>query len=205
MADLYPTQGTGYRGRLAPSPTGYLHIGHACTFWTAYQRALLHDGALVLRNEDLDPQRSKPELAKAMIEDLAWLGIRWQEAPTSADHLRPMNKAAGGNCISKPGASCATKDSSIPVPVRERIWRRQLQLPTMSMMSLSIRDTVAAKSARPETTLFQRVQIGDFLFLMVSRSHLTICDKAGKASSGARTSATSLYGGGTMFLPTNLP
>ncbi len=66
-----------YTGRLAPSPTGLLHLGHAATFWTAYQRAQQHQGTLLLRNEDLDPQRSKPEYADAMIEDLAWLGIKW--------------------------------------------------------------------------------------------------------------------------------
>ena len=74
-------QALRYRGRLAPSPTGRLHIGHACTFWTAYQRAIAHKGTLVFRDEDLDPQRSKAEFAQAMIEDLHWLGIRWQEGP----------------------------------------------------------------------------------------------------------------------------
>ena len=78
----FPTMpASPYRGRLAPSPTGLLHIGHACTFWTAYQRALEHDGTLVFRNEDLDPQRSKTKFAEAMIEDLRWLGINWQEGP----------------------------------------------------------------------------------------------------------------------------
>ena len=70
-----------YRGRIAPSPTGYLHLGHARTFWTAYQRALQPNGTLIFRNEDLDPQRSKPEFAQAMLDDLRWLGIRWQEGP----------------------------------------------------------------------------------------------------------------------------
>jgi len=54
-----------------------LHLGHAATFWTAYQRAQEHDGTLLLRNEDLDPQRSRQEFVDAMIEDLAWLGIEW--------------------------------------------------------------------------------------------------------------------------------
>ena len=63
-----------YRGRLAPSPTGLLHIGHARTFWIAYQRAVAHDGTLVLRNEDLDQPRCKPEFVEAMIEDLKWFG-----------------------------------------------------------------------------------------------------------------------------------
>lgn len=66
-----------YIGRLAPSPTGLLHIGHAATFWTAYERAQQHGGTLLLRNEDLDSQRSKREFAEAMVEDLAWLGITW--------------------------------------------------------------------------------------------------------------------------------
>jgi glutamyl/glutaminyl-tRNA synthetase len=66
-----------YTGRLAPSPTGLLHLGHAGTFWTAYQRAREHKGTLLLRNEDLDPQRSKQQYVDAMIEDLAWLGIEW--------------------------------------------------------------------------------------------------------------------------------
>lgn len=70
---------SGYRGRIAPSPTGLMHVGHARTFWTAYQRAMEAGGVLVFRDEDLDPQRSKPEFAEAMIEDLRWLGINWQE------------------------------------------------------------------------------------------------------------------------------
>jgi glutamyl-tRNA synthetase len=70
-----------YRGRLAPSPTGYLHVGHARTFWTAYQRARDAGGTLAMRMEDLDPERSKSSYAEAAYEDLRWLGIRWQEGP----------------------------------------------------------------------------------------------------------------------------
>lgn len=78
-----------YRGRIAPSPTGLLHIGHARTFWQAYKRARDADGTLVLRNEDLDPQRSRPEFAAAMIEDLRWLGIAWQEGPDVGGPFAP--------------------------------------------------------------------------------------------------------------------
>lgn len=70
-----------YRGRIAPTPTGRLHLGHAATFRIAYQRAVEAKGTVVLRVEDLDPQRCKPEFAGAAIEDLAWLGIRWDEGP----------------------------------------------------------------------------------------------------------------------------
>lgn len=70
-----------YRGRIAPSPTGYLHLGHARTFWTAYERAVAANGTLIFRDEDLDPQRCRPEYVRAMYEDLRWLGIEWQEGP----------------------------------------------------------------------------------------------------------------------------
>lgn len=70
-----------YRGRLAPSPTGFLHLGHARTFWIAWQRARAAGGKLVFRNEDLDYQRCKPEFVSAMYEDLRWLGLDWDEGP----------------------------------------------------------------------------------------------------------------------------
>jgi len=72
---------TPYRGRVAPSPTGLLHIGHARTFWIAVQRARENQGTLIFRNEDLDAQRCRPEFVAAMYEDLRWLGIDWQEGP----------------------------------------------------------------------------------------------------------------------------
>lgn len=68
-----------YIGRLAPSPTGLLHLGHAATFWQAFQRARAANGTLLFRNDDLDPHRSRPEFVTAMIEDLAWLGVTWQD------------------------------------------------------------------------------------------------------------------------------
>ncbi len=70
-----------YRGRLAPSPTGYLHVGHARTFWIACQRAVDRGGVLVLRNEDLDAGRCRPAYVEAMYEDLRWFGLNWQEGP----------------------------------------------------------------------------------------------------------------------------
>lgn len=72
---------TEYRGRIAPSPTGYLHVGHARTFWIAQERARANRGKLILRNEDLDRDRCKPEFVSAMIQDLQWFGFEWQEGP----------------------------------------------------------------------------------------------------------------------------
>src|SRR5687767_15559116 len=80
---------SSYRGRLAPSPTGHLHLGHARTFWAAYERARAAGGALALRNEDLDPARSRAEFADAMLEDLKWLGVEWQEGPDVGGPFAP--------------------------------------------------------------------------------------------------------------------
>jgi glutamyl-tRNA synthetase len=82
-----------YRGRIAPSPTGYLHVGHARTFWIAQRRANEHGGLLVLRNEDLDPARSKSEFARAMIDDLRWFGFAWQEGPDIGGPFAPYNQS----------------------------------------------------------------------------------------------------------------
>jgi glutamyl/glutaminyl-tRNA synthetase len=84
---------SGYRGRLAPSPTGLLHVGHARTFWIAAQRAIQNRGTLILRNEDLDPQRSRAEFVRAMMEDLRWLGIHWSEGPDGGGPYGPYSQS----------------------------------------------------------------------------------------------------------------
>jgi glutamyl-tRNA synthetase len=70
-----------YRGRLAPTPTGYLHVGHARTFALAADRARRAGGTLILRIEDLDAARCRPEFTQAAVEDLRWLGLGWDEGP----------------------------------------------------------------------------------------------------------------------------
>ena len=82
-----PVKPPSYRGRIAPSPTGLVHLGHARTFWTAAQRA--KEGVLIFRNEDLDPQRCRAEFVEAMFDDLHWLGIQWQEGPDCGGPVAP--------------------------------------------------------------------------------------------------------------------
>lgn len=91
-----PVSCPAYRGRLAPSPTGRLHLGHARTFWTAYRRAEAAGGTLVLRNDDLDRDRSRPEFVAGFLEDLRWLGIRWQEGPDSGGAFGPYSQSERG-------------------------------------------------------------------------------------------------------------
>lgn len=70
---------SGYVGRLAPSPTGALHLGNARTFMIAWLRARSVGGKVVFRMEDLDHPRDKPGAAAQAIEDLRWLGFDWDE------------------------------------------------------------------------------------------------------------------------------
>jgi glutamyl-Q tRNA(Asp) synthetase len=65
--------------RFAPSPTGYLHLGHALSALTAFDAAQAEGGRFLLRIEDIDQGRARPEFEAAIYEDLAWLGLRWEE------------------------------------------------------------------------------------------------------------------------------
>lgn len=84
---------TIYRGRLAPSPTGLLHLGHARTFWIAQNRVRQHAGELILRVEDLDKSRVKPEFVSAMLADLAWIGLHWTEGPDCGGPCGPYTQS----------------------------------------------------------------------------------------------------------------
>jgi glutamyl-tRNA synthetase len=113
-----------YRGRLAPSPTGYLHLGHASTFWTAQERARAAGGALVLRNEDLDPERCRTEFAQAMLEDLAWFGFRWDEGPDVGGPLGPYTQSQ--RAVSYAEAFARLREGGFVYPCR--CSRREVRL-----------------------------------------------------------------------------
>ncbi|MDR3039115.1 MAG: tRNA glutamyl-Q(34) synthetase GluQRS, partial [Candidatus Adiutrix sp.] len=82
------------RGRLAPSPTGLLHLGNAWAFWLAWLDARQARGRLLLRLEDLDPVRSRPEYARQIRCDLAWLGLDWDEETPPQSRRGPAYAAA---------------------------------------------------------------------------------------------------------------
>lgn len=85
---------SAYIGRLAPSPTGYLHLGHARTFLTAARRACEAGGRLLLRNDDLDTARCRPEFVAGFVEDLRWLGLRWEEPMITQSQRLPAYRTA---------------------------------------------------------------------------------------------------------------
>ncbi len=67
--------------RFAPSPTGRLHLGHAFAARFAHDRARENNGKFLLRIEDIDPVRCKPEFIDGILEDLDWLGLKWDQQP----------------------------------------------------------------------------------------------------------------------------
>jgi glutamyl-tRNA synthetase len=87
------TRSQAYRGRIAPSPTGFLHLGHARTFWIASERSVAAEGTLVFRNDDLDYSRGREEFTRAALEDLKWLGFRWEEGPDIGGSFGPYNQS----------------------------------------------------------------------------------------------------------------
>ncbi len=83
---------TDIRGRFAPSPSGEMHLGNAWTALLAWLQVRSRGGAVVLRIEDLDPDRSRPEYAAQILRDLAWLGLDWDEGPDSGGPCGPYRQ-----------------------------------------------------------------------------------------------------------------
>lgn len=74
--------------RFAPSPSGYLHIGHAYSALFAYETARQSRGRFVLRLEDIDKERCRSEFEQALLDDLLWLGLQWDGSPVrQSDNL----------------------------------------------------------------------------------------------------------------------
>jgi len=80
------------RGRFAPSPSGEMHLGNAWTALLAWLQVRSLGGRMVLRVEDLDPERSRPEHTDLIIRDLHWLGLDWDEGPDIGGPYRPYTQ-----------------------------------------------------------------------------------------------------------------
>src|SRR6266568_1828493 len=84
----------GVRVRFAPSPTGYLHVGGARTALFNWLFARHHGGAMILRVEDTDAERNKPELVQGILDGLKWLGVDWDEGPFYQSRRTELYRAA---------------------------------------------------------------------------------------------------------------
>src|ERR1700687_317739 len=92
------------RVRFAPSPTGYLHVGGARTALFNWLFARRHGGTMILRVEDTDAQRNKPELVRGILDGLQWLGVNWDEGPFYQSQRTELYRAAAKKCLANGAA-----------------------------------------------------------------------------------------------------
>ncbi len=118
------------RVRFAPSPTGSLHVGNARTALFNWLFARKHGGRFILRIEDTDRERSKPEWEAAILEDLRWLGLGWDEGPDVGGRLGPYRqserleeyRSAAGRLLNEGGAySCFCSPEMLETQRKERL------------------------------------------------------------------------------------
>jgi glutamyl/glutaminyl-tRNA synthetase len=82
--------------RFAPSPNGFLHLGHALSALINFDMARAAGGRLLLRIEDIDASRCRPHFETAIYEDLAWLGIAWEQPVWRPQLRKPRRDCAAG-------------------------------------------------------------------------------------------------------------
>ena len=92
------------RVRFAPSPTGYLHVGGARTALFNWLFARRHGGTMILRVEDTDAERNKPELVRGILDGLEWLGINWDGGPFYQSQRTELYRAAAKKCLANGAA-----------------------------------------------------------------------------------------------------
>jgi glutamyl-tRNA synthetase len=95
MTETPKQQNPNVRVRFAPSPTGYLHVGGARTALFNWLFARKEQGTMILRIEDTDVERNKPELVQGIIDGLTWLGVDWDEGPFYQSQRTDLYQAAG--------------------------------------------------------------------------------------------------------------
>jgi len=99
MSDHSGSPKAGIRVRFAPSPTGYLHVGGARTALFNWLFARGQRGTMVLRIEDTDAERNKPELVNGILEGLKWLGVDWDEGPFYQSQRTALYREAARKCL----------------------------------------------------------------------------------------------------------
>ena len=104
MTEATTTAKSGVRVRFAPSPTGYLHVGGGRTALFNWLYARKESGTMVLRIEDTDAERNKPELVEGIVEALQWLGLDWDEGPFYQSQRTALYQDAGKKLLANGSA-----------------------------------------------------------------------------------------------------
>src|SRR5258707_7344292 len=116
--------------RFAPSPNGYLHLGHAFSALLNFDLARQSGGRFLLRIEDIDPSRCRPEFEAAIYEDLAWLGIVWEQ-PVRRQSAHLADYRAALETLSAQGLVFSSFESRAEIlrlvtpPEAVGVWPRQ--------------------------------------------------------------------------------
>ncbi len=98
------TASGGIRVRFAPSPTGYLHVGGARTALFNWFFARRQGGTMILRVEDTDVERNRPELVEGILDGLRWLGVGWDEGPYFQSQRLDLHRAAAEKMVASGAA-----------------------------------------------------------------------------------------------------
>ncbi len=181
------------RGRYAPSPTGFLHLGNARTALVAWWQARAQGSGFVMRIEDLDSQRSRPEFITANIAELDWLGLDWDEGPdiggAHAPYLQSERQQAYEQTLEKlreagqifdcylsrkdlREVSSAPHRSMLPYGKRQRSLNERLKAQKLAenkAPSLRFRVDKATVDFYDQLQGKQRFELGDFVLLRADK------------------------------------
>ena len=138
--------------RFAPSPNGYLHLGHAYSALLNHDMARERGGRLLLRIEDIDATRSRPEYETAIYEDLAWLGVAWERpVRRQSEHFGDYQAAIAkldAQGLLYPSFESRSEIAAL-VAERERQGRTGRAIPTARRSIRAVRESFARRARTP--------------------------------------------------------
>ncbi len=132
--------------RFAPSPTGYLHVGNTRPALANYLLARRHGGQFLLRLDDTDLERSRPEFADAIVQDLTWLGLAWDESFRQSDRLDLYKDAARKLEAAGRLYPCFESEAELQAKRDQRLRRRLPPVYDRAMLKLTPEQRAAAEA-----------------------------------------------------------
>jgi glutamyl-Q tRNA(Asp) synthetase len=190
MAEPYVT-------RFAPSPTGYLHLGHAFSALFAERIARESGGKFLLRIEDTDPTRCKPEFESAIYEDLNWLGLKWEtpvrrQSDHFADYAVALRKLDEAGLVYPCFCTRAEIAAEIAVSVAAP---HGVDGPIYPGTCRSLSKATVEERARAGTPNAQRLNLDKALRLLGGRAlHFVESGEGANEKTGTITAAPELFG-----------
>ncbi len=142
-----------YRGRLAPTPSGFLHEGHVRTFRTAWNRAREFGGSLIFRLDDLDLDRCKQEFIEACFEDMRGMKLDWDEGPDIGGEVGPYRQSQRSEFYLE--ALTRLLQLGLIYPCK----RSRTEIRSFSMLSRSGEEFLFPKEFRPKKEDFCKTRI----------------------------------------------